>query len=133
MLELEHETVVVDTELSGWLVPVMAAATSILNLQDILRKFSSDNICKIAFCYNPAYLLPSFPQGEFADAFEEAVLISSDRLNAILPIIWKLKRLLGVGSETPLKVAVSRVGVFARGYNPGKEATHHGAVVNQRG
>ncbi|PKI60051.1 hypothetical protein CRG98_019536 [Punica granatum] len=108
---------VVETELSDRLVPIMATAAgnkTVLDLQDILQRFTFDNICKIAFGYDPAYLLPSLPQGKFADAFEEAVLISSGRLNSILPIVWKLKRLLGVGSEKRLKVAVSRVRDFAR-------------------
>lgn len=108
---------VVDTELSDRLIPIMAAAAgdkTVLDLQDILQRFTFDNICKIAFGYDPAYLLPSLPPGEFADAFEEAVLISSGRLNSILPIVWKLKRVLRVGSEKRLRLAVSRVRDFAR-------------------
>ncbi|KAK4748117.1 hypothetical protein SAY87_014703 [Trapa incisa] len=109
---------VVETELSDRLVPILAAAAedkaTVLDMQDILQRFTFDNICKIAFGYDPAYLLPSLPPGEFADAFEEAVLISSGRLNSILPVVWKLKRVLGVGSERRLRLAVSRVRDFAR-------------------
>lgn len=106
---VEH---VVDAELSGRLIPILASAAkngAVLDLQDILQRFTFDNICKIAFGYDPAYLLPSLPPAQFAQAFEEAVMISSGRLNSILPIIWKLKRFLCMGSEKRLKEAVSQV------------------------
>ncbi|XP_030456541.1 cytochrome P450 94A2-like [Syzygium oleosum] len=111
---VEH---VVDAELSGRLIPILASAAkndAVLDLQDILQRFTFDNICKIAFGYDPAYLLPSLPPAQFAEAFEEAVMISSGRLNSILPIIWKLKRFLCMGSEKRLKEAVSQVRGFAR-------------------
>ncbi|KAM7501432.1 hypothetical protein LguiB_000336 [Lonicera macranthoides] len=90
---------VVDTELNQRLIPILAAAASnqtVLDFQDILQRFAFDNICKIAFGYDPAYLLPSLPQAKFAIAFEEAVRISSDRFGMIVPLIWKAKRLLNV-------------------------------------
>ncbi|KAI5315838.1 hypothetical protein L3X38_045014 [Prunus dulcis] len=72
---------VVDTELSDHLIPILstpATNNSILDFQDILQHFAFDNICRIAFGYNPAYLLPSLPQAKLAVAFDDAVQISSD-------------------------------------------------------
>ncbi|XP_021821898.1 cytochrome P450 94A1-like [Prunus avium] len=106
---------VVDTELSDRLIPILSARAtnnSILDFQDILQRFAFDNICRIAFGYDPAYLLPSLPQAKFAVAFDDAVQISSDRFRS-LPPVWKLKRVLGIGSEKHLRAAVSEVREFA--------------------
>lgn len=108
---------VVDTELADRLVPILASAAAsktVLDLQDILQRFAFDNICKIAFGYDPAYLLPSLPEAKFAVAFEDATRISSERLNSPVPLIWKIKRALNVGSERKLKEAVDQVREFAK-------------------
>ncbi|XP_031110520.1 cytochrome P450 94A2-like [Ipomoea triloba] len=108
---------VVDTELSDRLIPILDSAAknkTVLDFQDILQRFAFDNICKIAFGYDPGYLLPSLPEAKFAVAFEEAVMISSQRFNAVSPLIWKLKRLFNVGSERKLRAAVDEVREFAK-------------------
>ncbi|KAK4366054.1 hypothetical protein RND71_013934 [Anisodus tanguticus] len=108
---------VVDAELNERLIPVLAKAADekkILDFQDILQRFAFDNICKIAFGYDPAYLLPSLPQAEFAVAFEEAVRLSSERFNAIFPLLWKVKRKLNIGTEKKFRVAVDEVRQFAK-------------------
>ncbi|KAF8388192.1 hypothetical protein HHK36_026858 [Tetracentron sinense] len=107
---------VVETELSDRLLPILSAAAaekSVLDLQDILQRFAFDNICTIAFGFDPKYLLPSLPPTEFAVAFEDAVRLSTERLYAIFPTIWKVKRVLGLGSEKDLRQAVSQVRQFA--------------------
>ncbi|KDP21345.1 hypothetical protein JCGZ_21816 [Jatropha curcas] len=107
---------VVDTELSERLIPILSVAAAnktVVDLQDILQRFAFDNICKIAFGYDPAYLLPSLPPMDFAQAFEESIRIISDRFNCAFPIIWKIKKFFGVGSEKRLKESMSRVRDFA--------------------
>ncbi|KAJ4960327.1 hypothetical protein NE237_020237 [Protea cynaroides] len=111
------ETVVED-ELSGRLLPLLSEATTkktVFDLQDILQRFTFDNICKIAFGFDPACLSPSFPQpeSEFAEAFEEATRISNERFNAVMPQVWKLKRALNIGSERQLREALSTVREYA--------------------
>ncbi|XP_060180965.1 cytochrome P450 94A2-like [Lycium barbarum] len=108
---------VVDAELNERLIPVLANAVAekkVLDFQDILQRFAFDNICKIAFGYDPAYLLPSLPQAKFAVAFEEAVRLSSERFNAIFPFLWKIKRKLNIGTEKKFRVAVDEVRQFAK-------------------
>ncbi|XP_059451335.1 cytochrome P450 94A1-like [Corylus avellana] len=108
--------IVVDTEISDRLIPILsvAAATgTVLDFQDILQRFSFDNICQIAFGFDAAYLLPSLPQTKFAQAFEECVKISSDRFDAIIPAMWKIKKLLNIGSEKRMRIAVSVIKEFA--------------------
>ncbi|KAL5561772.1 hypothetical protein UlMin_031519 [Ulmus minor] len=107
---------VVDTELSDRLIPMLSVAAdenSVLDLQDILQRFAFDNICKIAFGYDPSYLLPSLPDAKFAVAFDEAVKLSSERSSSLIPIVWKIKKLLGIGSEKKLAGAISEVRDFA--------------------
>lgn len=106
---------VVDAELSDRLVPVLytaAADCSVLDFQDVLQRFAFDNVCKIAFGYDPAYLSPSFGQSKFAKAFEDAVRISSLRFQSLIPFVWKLKKFLDIGSEKRLRIAIAEV----RGY-----------------
>ncbi|XP_020233338.1 cytochrome P450 94A2 [Cajanus cajan] len=108
---------VVDTELSERLLPLLAGAgagNTVVDLQDILQRFTFDNICKIAFGFDPEYLLPSLPQTAFARAFDDATRISSERFNAAVPLFWKVKEVLNVGSEKRLREAISEVRVLAR-------------------
>lgn len=108
---------VVDTELSERLIPILANAAAektVLDLQDILQRFAFDNICKIAFGYDPGYLLPSLPEAEFAVAFEDAVRLSTQRFILPFPLIWKIKRALNIGSEKKLRIAVEQVHEFAK-------------------
>ncbi|KAF8392260.1 hypothetical protein HHK36_022602 [Tetracentron sinense] len=107
---------VVETELSNRLLPILstaAAEKSVLDLQDILQRFAFDNICLISFGFDPKYLLPSLPSADFAIAFEDALRTSSERFAALLPVIWKIKRALDIGSEKKLRLAVSKVREFA--------------------
>ncbi|KAK1420541.1 hypothetical protein QVD17_22220 [Tagetes erecta] len=110
---VEH---VVDTELNQRLIPILtksATTTTVIDLQDVLQRFAFDNICTIAFGYDPKCLTPSMPDAVFATAFDEAVMISTGRMRASHPIIWKLKRFLNVGSEKRLRNAVAVVRDFA--------------------
>ncbi|KAI3801048.1 hypothetical protein L1987_29149 [Smallanthus sonchifolius] len=108
---IEH---VVDAELNDRLLPLLATSaattTTVLDFQDILQRLAFDNICKIAFGYDPACLMPD---AIFATAFDEAVMISTGRMRANHPLIWKLKRLLNIGSEQRLRRAVATVREFA--------------------
>ncbi|KAI7992835.1 Cytochrome P450 94A2 [Camellia lanceoleosa] len=108
---------VVETELSDRLIPIFFAAPAnktVLDLQDILQRFAFDNICKIAFGHDLAYLQPSVPQEKFAVAFETAVLLSSQRSNVIHPVYWKIKQFLDIGSEKQLRISVNEVQEFAK-------------------
>lgn len=104
-----------DVELNERLIPILttaAANDTVLDLQDILQRFALDNICRIAFGYDPAYLTPSLPRSKFAVAFEDAVRISSERFRMITPLLWKFQRLLNIGSEKRLKEAVFEIRQF---------------------
>lgn len=110
---------VVDTELKERLMPLLASAAksgSVIDMQDILQRFAFDNICKIAFGYDAENLSPSLPQpkAKFAEAFEDAVRISSGRFQEFFSVIWRIKRFFNLGSEKRLRVAVSEIREFAK-------------------
>lgn len=91
-----------------------ASDKTVLDLQEILQRFAFDNVCKIAFGFDPACLLPSLPQSRFAEAFEDATNLSSERFRTFHNIAWKIKRFFNIGSEKRLKIAVSQVRDFAK-------------------
>lgn len=53
--------------------------------------------------------MPSLPETKFAKAFEEGTKLSSERFNAAIPLVWKIKKLFNIGSEKRLRVAISEV------------------------
>ncbi|MCL7043300.1 hypothetical protein MKW94_017858 [Papaver nudicaule] len=103
---------VVKTELFDRFIPVLSTAAeqnTVLDLQNILQRFGFDSICKISFGFDPAYLSPSLVWSEFVTAYEDATQISSNRAGYVIPLVWKLKRHLNIGSEKKLREASSKV------------------------
>ncbi|KAL4337690.1 hypothetical protein AHAS_Ahas12G0135400 [Arachis hypogaea] len=74
-----------------------------------MRRFSSDIICKFSFEIDTECFIPSFPESKLADSFDLASKLSVQRAMSSLPLIWKLKRLLNIGSEKKLKEAIGVV------------------------
>ncbi|CAO2818815.1 unnamed protein product [Amaranthus hypochondriacus] len=107
---------VVDFELFDRLIPILSNSSTnrtVLDLQDVLQRFAFDNICKIAFGYDPEYLLPNFPHAKFAVAFDTAAMITSSRFRALFPVLWKICRFLDIGLEHKLKDSIFVVRQFA--------------------
>ncbi|KAK1399136.1 Fatty acid omega-hydroxylase [Heracleum sosnowskyi] len=116
---------VVDTELSHRLLPIMdnaAAHEVVLDFQDILFRFAFDNICNIAFGYDPQYLLPSLPEAKFAVAFENTTTLITKRFRQISPLVWKIKKFFNTGFEKDLKKSIEEVREFARKVTREKKA-----------
>lgn len=111
---------VVRFQLRDRLLPRLSVASDeggTVDLQDLLRRFAFDNICTIAFGTDPASLRPGSGVGaedhSFFDAFDAAVKISSARMFAPLPLVWKLKRFLNVGSERKLRNVMKTIDEYA--------------------
>ncbi|RWR79885.1 cytochrome P450 94B3 [Cinnamomum micranthum f. kanehirae] len=108
-------------ELQNRLFPILTRASKThetLDLQDILERFAFDNVCKVAFNEDPMCLAsPVSASGQlspdFAHAFETATSLSSGRFRYAIPYLWKIKKLLNIGSEKKLKEAISIVHSFA--------------------
>lgn len=107
----------VTVELRSRLLPILEKAHEsgrVLDLQDILERFAFDNVCKLAFDFDPGCLSgDGTSSSEFMLAFEEAAKLSSDRFMYLFPFMYKLKKLLNVGSERRLRNAIAKVHRFA--------------------
>ncbi|KAL2507352.1 Cytochrome [Forsythia ovata] len=111
----------VQSKLSNCLIPYLSSAcynSEVIDLQDVLLRFSFDNICNVAFGVDPAWL-DSKRIGEtslvssFVQAFDYAVEVSFNRFTSPLPAIWKIKRLLNIGSEKQYKEAIKIINEYA--------------------
>ncbi|CAN6452458.1 unnamed protein product [Victoria cruziana] len=118
------------------LLPALASAASSglgIDLQELLRSFFFDCICRSSFGVDPQELELDLPARELSDAFDSASRISGRRGAAWAPFVWKAKRLLLLGSERELREAVDKVHRLAdeiirkrRAVTP---ATHHGDLL----
>nr|ATG29903.1 CYP94P6 [Taxus chinensis] len=86
-----------------------------LDMQEVLKRFGFDNICKVAFGTDPGCLDISLPVSEFAEAFDVATDLIVKRFFHPVPFAWKVMRRLNVGSEKRLREAIRAVHNFAEG------------------
>ncbi|KAG4132239.1 hypothetical protein ERO13_D08G019800v2 [Gossypium hirsutum] len=103
---------VVTSQLDQNLVPYLYTACNenrIIDLQEILQRFSFINICKVAFGVD----IESMDNSGFAKAFNDAVDICSSRFFAPIPAVWRIKRSLNIGSEKKLKESIKIIDDFA--------------------
>lgn len=107
----------VTAEIRSRLIPLLSSAANkdnnILDLQDVFRRFSFDSICRFSFGLDPECLMLNLPISTFATAFDLASKLSAERALAPSPIVWKIKRLLNIGSEKQLKGAIKLVNELA--------------------
>ncbi|KAL5708339.1 hypothetical protein ACHQM5_019144 [Ranunculus cassubicifolius] len=107
----------VQLKLCESLVPLLGVACEeerIIDMQDVLRRFTFDNVCKLAFGDDPDCLGLNYDSGSnFVNAFDEAVEICSWRSVSPLQMIWKSKRYFNVGSERRLKELVKTINDYA--------------------
>ncbi|GAB2277063.1 hypothetical protein Dimus_011771 [Dionaea muscipula] len=123
----------VRSEISDRLLPYLFRACDDegreVDLQMIFEKFTFDNICNLAFGVDPACLDAAHDQDSskstssskmmihshsaFAQAFDAAAEICFFRFLWPLPLIWKVKRFLNIGSEKRLKEAVKVIDNYA--------------------
>ncbi|KAF3435231.1 hypothetical protein FNV43_RR22318 [Rhamnella rubrinervis] len=99
-------------EVEHRLLPVLESlvtSAQVIDLQDLLRRFAFNAICKVSLGIDRCSLDPSELVSPLATAFDAASGICAGRGTAPLFIIWKIKRWLGVGSERKLKAAVEEV------------------------
>ncbi|KAA8544227.1 hypothetical protein F0562_022239 [Nyssa sinensis] len=109
---------IISSEIQHRLLPLLSTVAgkeenSVLDLQDVFRRFSFDNICRFSFGLDPGCLQLSLPISDFAVAFDLASKLSAERAMSTSPMIWKIKRLFNLGSEKKLKEAIKLVNVLA--------------------
>ncbi|XP_038903778.1 cytochrome P450 94C1-like [Benincasa hispida] len=125
ILELGQQSIrsycfeIVSHEIHSRLLPLLSSVADgggggVLDLQDVFRRFAFDSICKFSFGLDPTCLELSLPMSEFAVAFDLASKLSAERAMAVPPLIWKIKRMLNLGSERELKKAIKLINMLAR-------------------
>lgn len=110
---------VVNQEIDRRLLPLMetvSVKSQIVDLQDVFRRFSFDSICRFSFGLDPKCLELSLPLSEFAVSFDLASKLSAERAMTTSPIVWKIKRLLNIGSEKKLQQAIKTIHIVARDF-----------------
>lgn len=110
---------VVNQEIHRRLLPLMEGVSvggGVLDLQDVFRRFSFDCISRFSFGLDPKCLELSLPLSEFTVAFDLASRLSAERALATSPMVWKVKRLLNLGSERELRRAIKTIHVVARDF-----------------
>ncbi|XVF11535.1 hypothetical protein REPUB_Repub08aG0036500 [Reevesia pubescens] len=99
-------------EVENRLLPLLEEAMEtekVIDLQDILRRFACDTICKVSLGHDPCCLDLSKPVPPLVKAFDSASEISAMRGMAPMFVVWKIKRALNIGSEKKLKEAIQLV------------------------
>ncbi|KAK4414136.1 cytochrome [Sesamum alatum] len=103
---------VLEDEVEDRLIPILEDAAEndkILDMQEVLRRFAFDTICKVSLGMDPLCLDLSRPPPPLAAAFDAASEISARRGMSPVFAVWKMKRALNVGLEKELKEALKLV------------------------
>ncbi|KAG2561918.1 cytochrome P450 94B3-like [Panicum virgatum] len=106
----ELEFAVLEDEARDRLVPALglaAARGDAVDMQDLLRRFSFDVICRVSLGVDPGCLDPALPAPRLAAAFDAAAGIIARRGAAPVAAVWKAKHALDLGSERRLREEIS--------------------------
>lgn len=72
-------------------------------------RMTLDSICKVGFGVEIGTLAPNLPENRFARAFDNANIIVTLRF---IDPLWKIKKILNVGSEALLDQSIKTVDEF---------------------
>ncbi|PKA66839.1 Cytochrome P450 94A1 [Apostasia shenzhenica] len=86
-------------------------ADNLIDLQNVFRRFAFDAICAVSFGIDRIESLPATTA--LAAAFDAATSLSASRAASPVPIVWRIKRLLNVGSERRLRHSLRLVDLLA--------------------
>lgn len=103
----------VKLQITSSLIPRLEAACDageIIDFQEVLRYFTFDNICSVAFGVVSQDLVG---KSMFVEAFDYAVERSSERFMMPVQIVWKMMRFFNLGSERKYREAIKVIDEFA--------------------
>ncbi|KAL8236916.1 hypothetical protein R6Q59_017997 [Mikania micrantha] len=104
-------------ELHNRFIPILQQAADlnrVVDIQDLLERYTFDNICKVAFNFDPGCLAGDGTSGgEFMKAFEEATTLMAKRFISIFPGLHSIKKLLRFRSELQLERSIATVHKYA--------------------
>ncbi|KAF7119582.1 hypothetical protein RHSIM_Rhsim13G0109300 [Rhododendron simsii] len=109
---------IVRSEIQSNLIPLFSSVSgekdSVLDLQQVFQRFSFDTIFRFSFGLDPNTLQLSLPISDFVMAFDVASKLSAERAMSVSPLIWKVKKVLNIGSEKKLKKSIEVVKSLAQ-------------------
>jgi len=111
------------------LLDVTVEKETVLDLQDVLQRFAFDNICKVAFDFDPATLSEvrvdqNIPE-KFMTAFDDSAELITGRFLEPAIFFWRIKRFLNIGKERRLKESIKVVNEFALDIIRSKKSNQH--------
>ncbi|KAL9238854.1 hypothetical protein vseg_013226 [Gypsophila vaccaria] len=121
-LELDRNSVrsysfqVVKEEIENQLLPYLCTKLEDhkeVDLQEMFRAFSFSTISRFSFGVEIHGFEASDALAEFAVSFDLATKLSAQRALEVFSIIWRLKRLLGIGNEKTLSNAIKKINAQA--------------------
>ncbi|KAL8533788.1 hypothetical protein ACS0TY_009979 [Phlomoides rotata] len=80
-----------------------------VDMQELLMRMTLDSICKVGFGVEIGTLAPNLPDNKFAKAFDSANITVTLRF---IDPLWKLKKMLNVGSEGVLDQDIKTIDDF---------------------
>ncbi|XP_016479971.2 cytochrome P450 94B3-like [Nicotiana tabacum] len=101
-----------EEEVETRLIPLLETAAEsgrVLDLQDVLRRFAFDTICKVSLGIDLHFLDVSQPVPPLVEAFDNASQACAMRGMAPVYAVWKFKRAFKLGSESKLKENVTQI------------------------
>ncbi|KAA8548231.1 hypothetical protein F0562_004508 [Nyssa sinensis] len=105
-----------EEEVGNKLLPIMeslaAEKDKAVDFQELLRRLAFDIVCKVSLGIDPCCLEPSLSVSPLLNAFQAASEICARRASEPVFLIWKIKRMLGVGSERRLRDAIEEIHAF---------------------
>ncbi|KAG4996331.1 hypothetical protein JHK85_027770 [Glycine max] len=109
---------IVNSKIKNMLTPLLQKNNALgvmLDLQDVFQRFSFDSIYRFSFGLDPDCLTrQSGFTPVFVENFDLTLKLFAERATTGSPFVWKLKRLLNLGSRKQLKKAVRVINVLAR-------------------
>ncbi|KAM7274214.1 hypothetical protein ACFE04_028878 [Oxalis oulophora] len=103
---------IVKEEVDFKLLPLLEEAAikgRAVDLQDLLKRFAFNVVCKISLGFDPLLLDLSRTDPPIVKAFETSAMLSAMRGMAPIYLVWKFKRALNIGKEKKLKEAINLV------------------------
>ncbi|KAI3801702.1 hypothetical protein L1987_29814 [Smallanthus sonchifolius] len=104
-------------ELHNRFIPILEKSSNlnkVIDIQDLLERYTFDNICKVAFNVDPGCLSGDGTSGsEFMKAFEEATTLITKRFISVFPGLHNLKKFFKFSSELKLERSIATVHKFA--------------------
>ncbi|GFY87330.1 cytochrome P450, family 94, subfamily B, polypeptide 2 [Actinidia rufa] len=83
-----------------------------VDLQELLRGFAFNIVCRVSLGIDPCNLDPYLSVSSLARAFNVASEMCAKRSLEPVFVIWKIKRMIGVGSERRLREAIEEIHAF---------------------